>query len=222
MHRLWTQRKSCADGNSWDGLKCRVARLPSTPMDDLAPRSPGPPYGPDVEVRRSARRRRTVSAYRQGGRTVVLVPARLSRVEEARWVATMLERLARQERRTRPSVPELLSRAESLSTRFLGDQARPASVRWAADQRRRWGSCSIDEGSIRLSSRLQGMPQWVIDYVLLHELAHLLEASHGPAFWSLLEGYPDLARARGFLDGVAWVDGQPRDEPGTADQADRT
>jgi predicted metal-dependent hydrolase len=204
-------------------------------MDDASPRAPEPPvpgalpagsaaagagtlYGPDVEVRRSARRRRTVSAYRQDGRTVVLVPARMSRAEEARWVTAMLERLARQERRTRPSDPDLLGRAQSLSARWMGCRARPTSVRWAPDQRRRWGSCSVDEGSIRLSSRLQGMPTWVVDYVLLHELAHLLEASHGPAFWALLGDYPDLARAKAFLDGVAWADG--RSELGVDQEGD--
>jgi predicted metal-dependent hydrolase len=59
------------------------------------------------------------------------------------------------------------------------------------------------------------MPGWVVDYVLLHELAHLVEASHGPEFWALLAPYPDLARARAFLDGVAWADGHetPEDEP---------
>ena len=179
-------------------------------MDDPLPlrfSSAAPPYGPDVEVRRSARRRRTVSAYRQDGRTIVLVPARMSRAEEARWVTTMVERLARQERRSRPSDPELLARAGDLSRRWLAGQARPASVRWSADQRRRWGSCSVDQATIRLSSRLQGMPSWVIDYVLLHELAHLVEASHGPEFWALLEPFPDLARARAFLDGVSWADG---------------
>ncbi len=186
-------------------------------MDDPLPlrfSSATPPYGPDVEVRRSARRRRTVSAYRQDGRTIVLVPARMSRAEEARWVTTMVERLARQERRSRPSDPELLDRATDLSQRWLGARARPASVRWSAAQRRRWGSCSVDQATIRLSSRLQGMPSWVIDYVLLHELAHLLEGSHGPKFWALLEPYPDLARAKAFLDGVAWADGHemPEDE----------
>jgi predicted metal-dependent hydrolase len=169
--------------------------------------STGAPYGPEVEVRRSARRRRTVSAYRQDGKTVVLVPARMSRAEEAQWVTAMLERLARQEHKRRPSDPELERRAELLSARWFDGRARPTSVRWAADQRRRWGSCSVDEGSIRISTRLQGMPAWVTDYVLLHELAHLLQASHGPAFWALLEPYPDLARARAFLDGVAWADG---------------
>jgi predicted metal-dependent hydrolase len=118
----------------------------------------------------------------------------------------MLDRLERQERRSRPSDPELLQRALVLSERYLGLGARPTSVRWASDQRRRWGSCSVDEGSIRLSARLQGMPTWVVDYVLLHELAHLLEASHGSAFWALLAGYPDLDRAKAFLDGVGWAE----------------
>jgi len=74
-------------------------------------------------------------------------------------------------------------------------------VRWVSNQRTRWGSCTIDDASIRLSDRLQGMPEWVIDYVLLHELAHLLEPSHGPEFWELLAPYPDLEQAKGFLDG---------------------
>jgi hypothetical protein len=59
----------------------------------------------------------------------------------------------------------------------------------------------VQDASIRLSHRLQGMPEWVVDYVLLHELAHLLEPSHGAKFWALLADYPDVDRARGFLDG---------------------
>ena len=175
-------------------------------MDDPLPlrlSSPAPPYGPDVEVRRSTRRRRTVSAYRQDGRTIVLVPARMSRAEEARWVTTMVERLARQERRSRPSDPELLARAVDLSRRWLSGRARPASVRWSADQRRRWGSCSVDQATIRLSSRLQGMPSWVIDYVLLHELAHLIEPGHSKRFWHWVDKYPRSERAQGYLEGVA-------------------
>jgi predicted metal-dependent hydrolase len=187
--------------------------------------TPAGPHEPVVEVRRSARRRRTVSAYRQDGRTVVLIPARMSRAEEKRWVATMLDRLERQERRGRPSDPELLERALVLSERYLAGAARPSSVRWAADQRRRWGSCSIDEASIRLSTRLQGMPTWVVDYVLLHELAHLREASHGPAFWALLDGYPELERAKAFLDGVGWAETHEpgsREPPGAAAQGGQT
>jgi predicted metal-dependent hydrolase len=158
---------------------------------------------PNVEVRRSARRRRTVSAYRDGDRTVVLIPARMSHAEEQHWVDAMIARLARQESRLRPSDEALLSRAASLSERYLGGQARAASVRWVANQRHRWGSCTPSDRTIRLSARLRGMPEYVVDYVLLHELAHLLVPGHGPEFWRMLAQYPKTDRARGYLDGVA-------------------
>jgi len=156
-----------------------------------------------VEVRRSTRRRRTVSAYRDGERTVVLIPARMSRAEERRWVSVMLERLARQDARLRPSDDELMARAQDLSRRHLDGRARPASVRWVTNQGSRWGSCTPADRTIRLSTRLQGMPSWVVDYVLVHELAHLLEAGHGPGFWALVDRYPRTERARGYLEGVS-------------------
>ncbi len=156
-----------------------------------------------VEVRRSTRRRRTVSAYRDGDRTVVLIPARMTRAEEREWVEVMLERLARQDARLRPSDADLLARAEDLSRRWLGGRARPRSVRWASNQGGRWGSCTPVDASIRLSTRLQGMPTWVVDYVLVHELAHLLVPGHGPVFWAEVERFPRTERARGYLEGVS-------------------
>jgi hypothetical protein len=159
--------------------------------------------GVTVEVRRSARRRRTVSAYRQEGRLVVLVPARLTRAEEGEWVRTMLARVTASEQRRRRSDAELLTRAAHLSATYLGGHARPSSVRWVTNQESRWGSCTPAERSIRISDKVRGMPGWVLDYVLLHELAHLIEPGHGPAFWALLASYPRLERARGYLQGVA-------------------
>ncbi|WP_405723560.1 M48 family metallopeptidase [Streptomyces sp. NBC_01537] len=155
-----------------------------------------------VEVRRSARRRRTVSAYREGDRTIVLIPARMSAAEEKRWVTLMLDKLAAQESRRMLGDEELAARAEQLSGQYLGGRAAPDTVRWVTNQNSRWGSCTPSEGSIRLSHRLQGMPEYVIDYVLLHELAHLLVPGHGPRFWELLDDYPRTERARGYLEGV--------------------
>jgi predicted metal-dependent hydrolase len=162
-----------------------------------------------VEVRRSARRRRTVSAYREGDRTIVLLPARMSADEERRWIAVMLDKLAAQESKRTLGDSELAERAVHLSGQYLEGRARPASVRWVTNQNTRWGSCTPVEGSIRLSHRLQGMPEYVIDYVLLHELAHLLVPGHGPRFWRLLERYPRTERARGFLEGVVAADRLP-------------
>jgi predicted metal-dependent hydrolase len=155
-----------------------------------------------VEVRRSARRRSTVSAYREGDRTVVLIPARMSATEEQRWVTVMLDKLAAQESRQMLGDDELAARAAQLSAQYLGGRAAPDIVRWVTNQNSRWGSCTPSEGSIRLSHRLQGMPEYVIDYVLLHELAHLLVPGHGPRFWKLLDSYPRTERARGYLEGV--------------------
>jgi|SRR4051794_6805931 len=158
---------------------------------------------PVVEVRRSRKRRRTVAAYREDGKVVVLLPARFTRAEEEEWVAAMLARLEKSERRRRPSDGALAKRAAGLSTRYLDGLAEPLVVRWVENQNSRWGSCTPSDRSIRLSTRLQGMPAWVIDYVLVHELAHLLESGHTPAFWSWVDRYPKAERAKGFLEGVA-------------------
>jgi predicted metal-dependent hydrolase len=164
---------------------------------------------PDVEVRRSRRRRRTVSAYRDGDRTVVLIPASFTAAEEAAWVDRMLGRLAAGDTRRPASDEALGSRAARLSARYLGGHARPTGVRWVSTMGRRWASCTPADGSIRVSDRLRDVPDHVLDYVLLHELSHLLVPGHGPAFWRLLASYPRTERARGFLDGLAHAEGGP-------------
>lgn len=162
-----------------------------------------------VEIRRSSRRRSTVSAYREGDRTIVLLPARMSEAEEQRWVGVMLDKLAAQESKRMLGDAELAARAELLSDQYLGGRARPNSVRWVTNQNTRWGSCTPADGSIRLSHRLQGMPSYVLDYVLLHELAHLLVPGHGSPFWRLLDAYPRTERALGYLEGVVAADRLP-------------
>ena len=134
---------------------------------------------------------------------MVSIPARFTRAQEREWVAKMLERIAAKESRRRPSDEALMLRATQLSAQYLHGKAVPSSVRWVNNQNKRWGSCSVDDRSIRISSRVKNMPNYVLDYVLLHELAHLLTPSHGPNFWAHLTPYPKLERARGYLEGVA-------------------
>jgi predicted metal-dependent hydrolase len=155
----------------------------------------------DVEVRRSKRRRLTVSAYRDGERIVVLLPAHLSRKQEAEWVEEMVARIEKQERQAILTDDELYERAVELSDEHLGGLAVPRSVRWVSNQKQRWGSCTPADRTIRLSERLQSMPGWVVDYVLVHELAHLLEPGHDAAFWKWVDRYPHAERAKGYLLG---------------------
>ena len=168
------------------------------------------PRKPVVEVRRSQRRRRTVSAYRDGERVVVLIPDQFSRAEETEWVDKMLARLAAREERLSRTDDELQARSRRLIDQYLPDYARaamPASVRWVTNQNGRWGSCTPADRSIRISHRIQEMPDWVIDYVLLHELAHLVVPHHNARFWALVGRYPKTERARGYLEGIAAATG---------------
>lgn len=176
---------------------------------------------PKVVVRRSGRRRHTVSAYRDGDSVVVLIPARFSAAAEQRWVADMIRRLDAQDDRRRRGLPgsdaDLVMRAKELSESYLEGRAQPASVRWVTNQRRRWGSCTPTDGSIRLSTRLRDMPAYVVDYVLVHELAHLIVAGHGERFWAWVGRYPQTERARGFLEGVEAAAGLALDHECDAD-----
>ena len=170
-----------------------------------------------VEVRRSARRRRTVTAYREQGRTIVLIPAAFSPAEERRWVAQMVAKLQTREERRRKSLggdEDLMARARALSEAHLDGLAEPAAVRWVDNQNRRWGSCTPADRTIRLSSRLRAMPEYVVDYVLVHELVHLLEPGHNEHFWSLVARYPRAERARGFLEGIEQAGSNGEHGPG--------
>ena len=176
--------------------------------------------GETVEIRRSRRRTKTVAAHRENGRIVVLMPARLSTAEQQRWIRSMVERVRRQERarRTKRSDSDLMERGQKLLERYLWPHTTrrlaPTSIRWVSNQKRRWGSCTVETGAIRLSDRLQPFPDTVIDYVLVHELAHLYVADHTREFWSLVEHYPWTEHARGFLEGWSMARNAPADDGG--------
>ena len=147
-----------------------------------------------VEVIRSARRKRTVGAQLNGELLTITIPSWMSRAEESHWVDTMSARFRRKLSTDRIN---LRDRATTLARRH--DLGRPREISWADDMTSRWGSCTPATRSIRISTRLAAFPDWVIDYVIVHELAHLDRGDHSAEFWKLVHRYPKAERAIGYL-----------------------
>lgn len=147
-----------------------------------------------VEVIRSTRRRKTIQAVERNGVVRLSIPHTFSKAEEEHWADVMVKRL---ERRRDADRIDVARRARQLADRH--DLPRPASIKWATNQTSIWGSCTPADKTIRISARLAGYPRWVLDYVIVHELAHLRYHGHGPRFRALVDRYPLAERARGFL-----------------------
>lgn len=155
----------------------------------------------DVSVRviRSSRRKKTVSASMVQGELVIRLPARMSKKEEARWIEKIKEQMLSKARRPPRSDEYLLARAKTLNKKIFKDCIDLKSISFSDNQQKRHGSCDTLNCFIRISSRLKEMPDWVLDYVIVHELAHLLHPDHSPDFWMEVNRYPLAERARGFL-----------------------
>ena len=152
-----------------------------------------------VEVRRSARRKKTISAEIVGDALVISLPERLSKADEKQWVSKMAARMSERRKRDRLNSDDALTaRARCLADRYV-DGVPVRDIAWIVTQQSRWGYCLPAEGSIRLSLALAEYPAWVRDYVIVHELAHLVFADHSDGFWKLVNRYPLTERARGFL-----------------------
>lgn len=166
-----------------------------------------------VEVVRSQRRRKTVQARMVGEVLRLWIPANMSAAEEQHWISEMSRRLQRQ---SASREIDLEQRARTLAARH--SLPLPSSIRWVDNQKWRWGSCTPRDRTIRISSRLAREPGWVLDAVIVHELAHLVVYAHTPAFWALVNRYPLAERARGFLiaRGLEDPDGEDCDEPDEA------
>lgn len=165
---------------------------PGAPSPGDAPVEADIPF--TVVVVRSPKRKRSVGARLVSGVLTVTVPTWMSRAEEAHWVATMSGRFRRKMSTERI---DLADRCSTLARRH--DLPRPREVRWSDDMLTQWGSCTPATGIIRISTRIARFPDWVIDYVLVHELAHLEEANHSAAFWRLVHRFPKAERAIGYL-----------------------
>lgn len=157
---------------------------------------------PEVEIRASARRTKTGTAHWAGSRIVVQIPARIRGRERRAFVDELVERLLTQRPQNAAGDAVLEERCRVLAELY-NDGVRPSAVRWVANQRSRWASCSPDTREIRVSSRLRQCPEWVIDAVLVHELAHLQVVEHSAEFHAIAGRHPRQGDSALFLEGYA-------------------
>jgi len=139
-----------------------------------------------------------VAARLRSGVLELLVPATMPHAEREHWAQVMSRRLQRRAERSRPSDERLLDRALKLNQRHFEGRLRWTSIGFA-DMERLWGSCTFTEGAVRIARRAASLPDWVLDYLLMHELAHLVHSDHGADFHELENRYPLTERAKGYL-----------------------
>lgn len=155
-------------------------------------------HRPPIRIITSRKRRRTVTARLRSGVLELLVPATMPHVERQHWAEVMTRRIEWRAARSQPTDSRLMERARKLNDRHFDGRLKWTSVGFA-EMERLWGSCTFTDGAIRIARRAASLPEWVLDHLLMHELAHLVESDHGPAFHELENRYPLTERAKGYL-----------------------
>jgi predicted metal-dependent hydrolase len=153
-----------------------------------------------VTIIRSRRRKKTIQTKSGDGRLWIYLPAGMNPKEEQKWIDRMIKRNERwgQKKTIRQSDGWLVQRAQELNKKYFNGTLN-FSIRFVTNQNSRYGSCTSLDKSIRISDRVKTMPSWVQDYIIIHELAHLVHPDHSKEFWETVDRYKYAERAKGYL-----------------------
>jgi predicted metal-dependent hydrolase len=169
-----------------------------------------------VEVIRDGRLKKTIRWQWEGSQVRVRAPKHVSQRELDQHVAEIIEKVRRKRAQVRIRADaDLEARARQINERYFGGEIVWHSIRWVNNMRKRLGSCTNGgptDGDIRLSRQIKGWPDWVVDYVIAHEMAHRQHPNHTKRFWAYVGRYPMAERARGFIQGVAFQLGKEAEE----------
>lgn len=163
----------------------------------------------EIRVIRSSKRNKTVSARVVDGVFEVRAPAHLSDTELEPMIQALYKKLEQRTKKATLDDALLERRARVFNKQYFDGKLAWTSIRWVSNQNKRVGSCTPSTGTVRISHHIAKMPAFVRDYVIVHELAHLIEPNHSKKFWQLVNQYPRTERARGYLMAVGM---EPLDE----------
>ncbi|MCX5697240.1 MAG: M48 family metallopeptidase [Candidatus Omnitrophica bacterium] len=162
-----------------------------------------------VKILRSKKRRRTVSARVLKDILIVRAPESISESRLQKVITELKARIERKHLKDELNKSEdLAHRAKELSAQYFENKLSINSIEYVTDQNSKFGCCNYRTGCIRISHRISAMPQWVRDYVIIHELAHLEVPDHSKVFWDTVNRYKLAERARGYLIAVGGLEEQ--------------
>lgn len=157
----------------------------------------------EVKIIRSRKRKKSVSARFVKDVLLVNAPYHISDIHLEKIVGRLKERLQRQKLKEELNKNEDLTAVfNRLNAKYFDHTLNVNAIEYVTNQHRKFGCCNYRSAHIRISHRLKEMPVWVRDYVLVHEMAHLIEPNHGKAFWDMVARYELSERARGYLMAV--------------------
>ncbi|MEO0092978.1 MAG: SprT-like domain-containing protein [candidate division WOR-3 bacterium] len=161
----------------------------------------------EIKIRRSDRRKRTVSARLVGGTMFVNAPADIPEPRLQEIIEQLKRRLEKRKLKRELNQKEnLMAIYQKLNAQYFNNAIPVRSIEYSTEQSKKWGVCNIKNRSIRISHRLSAMPEWVRDYVIVHEMAHLVFPNHSEKFWQLVNRYKLAERARGYLIAKGYED----------------
>jgi predicted metal-dependent hydrolase len=190
-------------------------KSPSSPPANFVRKVSDGPYTLTVNVTLDKRLRKSVRWTLKRETIQVRFPPHISAQELDRLLDDIIARVIKQRVRARKqNDDDLHQRATTINQSYFDGELRWHTIRWVSNMQRRLGSCTeggTTDGDIRISDRIKTWPQYVVDYIIAHELAHRKYPNHSPDFWAYLARYPQIERARGFIDGIAYAEGDDPD-----------
>jgi len=161
----------------------------------------------EIKILRSRKRRRTVNARVAKDILIVRAPESIPESRLQKVIAELKARIERKQLKEELNKCENLAlRAKEFNLRYFDNKLNISSIEYVTNQNSKFGCCNYRTGSIRISHRISAMPQWVRDYVIIHELAHLVIPDHSRAFWDIVNRYKFVERARGYLIAVGGLE----------------
>jgi len=152
-----------------------------------------------IKIVRSPNRKKTISAKLRENELLIYLPSGLSKSEENQWVEKMCQHMEKKMQKCEPDSDALLKRANELNRRYFNGKIKINSIKYVTNQNSIFGSCNPRKGTIRISHRVAKMPQWVKDYLIIHEMAHFISPDHSKTFREMVNRYMYAERARGYL-----------------------